>query len=153
MSGRGAVRTALGVAAGAALVMVALMPAVSVHAQDAAPVTLGSFTVGASAGAVFQTYHQPSAPIPAKPTQEFSISHSEATVENGSSYGLSSIFWPGPTAANAPGAIHDLDPRFPLLPNYPVRAETFFPASEGQETEAAFDAGIFAMRSKSTGTT
>ena len=145
-----ATRRAFEVAA-LALAGVVLLPILTARAQEGAP-ALGVYTLIASAAPVFETYNQPTFPVPATPSQEFSIGHSEVSLENGSAHGLASLLWPGNTAANFPAALHDLDPRFPVLPNYPVRAETFFPASEGQKSEDTLDTGAFSMRSTSSAT-
>jgi hypothetical protein len=125
-----------------------LLPNTSATAQEGAGTTLLSYTLAGRAAPIYESYHQPAAPIPANPTQEFSIGHSQFDMDSGSGHAIASAVWPGATAANFPSALHDVDDRFPLLPNYPVRAESFFPASGTQESSAALDAGAYTMRSE-----
>jgi len=132
-----------------ALVLAAgLLPYASASAQEAPASTLAAYTLSGRAAPIFETYHQPSAPIPANPTQEFSIGHSQFEMDAGSGHAIASALWPGSTAANAPSALHDVDDRFPLLPNYPVLAESFFPATGSQKSSATLDAGVYTMRSE-----
>ncbi|MEX2459174.1 MAG: hypothetical protein WD770_09325 [Actinomycetota bacterium] len=137
-----------------ALVLAAgLLPYIPAGAQEA-ETTLAFYALSAKASPIFQTYNQPSFPIPATPTQELSLGHSEVSLENGSAHGVASVLWPGSTAANFPSALRDLGypADLPAPPNYPVRAESFFPTSEGQEDSALLDAGGVVMRSSSSAT-
>jgi hypothetical protein len=150
-----AFRRGLRAAEVAALVLAAgLLPSLAASAQEGDAPTLAGYSLRARGAAIYQSYNQQSIPIPAVPTEELSVAHSEAELANGSAHGVASLAWPGNTAANAPSALYDLGyPRqLPAPPNYPVRAESFFPAGEGQSEEGSLDAGAVTMRSASSDT-
>ena len=137
-----------------ALVLAAgLLPYIPAGAQEA-ETTLGFYALAAKGSPIFQTYNQPSFPIPATPTQELSLGHSEVTLENGTAHGIASVLWPGSTVANFPSALRDLGypAELPAPPNYPVRAESFYPTSDDQLDSASLDAGGVVMRSASSPT-
>jgi hypothetical protein len=139
----------------AAMVLAAgLVPTLAAHAEDPPITSLGSYALGATGTAVYQSYDQQTVPIPAVPTQEFSVARSEVSLENGSAHGLSSLAWPGNTAANFPSALYDLGypKELPAPPNYPVRAESFFPRSGTQKTDDTLDAGVVVMKAASSET-
>jgi hypothetical protein len=88
-------------------------------------------------------FDQPGSPIPAEPTGEFHQAYSDARHETGPiGHGLSSVLWPGSTAANAGS--------FFGFPNYPVRAEAFHPA--GPPEEKKNEGGTFTMLAHSNET-
>ncbi len=134
----------------ALLLAAGLLPTANAGAQEEPTTSLGSYSMTGRAAPIYEAYHQPAAPIPANPTQELSLGHAEVSVDNGTSHSVASALWPGATAANLGAALHDVDPRIPLLPKYPILAETYFPASEGQESSANLDGGVYAMRAEST---
>jgi hypothetical protein len=120
-----------------ALLVAAAVPGLA-RAQEPGP--LGFVLAGSSAG-IALLYDQPSAPIPASPTAEFSIGRSVARLSAGpSGYALASLAWPGEVAANAPPFVSGEIKRsgggdqFPDFPGYPVRAESFFPQGPADQT-------------------
>jgi hypothetical protein len=103
---------------------------------------LAGFQLEAVSDALAINYNQPSLGIPATPTGEIDIVHTNAKLQNGpSSYGLASILWPGQVAANIGSA-------FPGVPSYPVRAESAFPAGPGEATFPEGGGGSSLMRSE-----
>ena len=107
--------------------------------------TLGGYLMSSTAGPATLILEAPSAGIPADPTGELNLARTVARSEVGSGYALASIAWPGSTVANVPSVLSGQvnenvvanggPPFFPTLPNYPVRAETFYP--QGPETQNA----------------
>lgn len=96
---------------------------------------LAGYVIGGVAASAQWTYDNPEAGIPASPTGELSAAFAETDLDSGpSGYGLASMLWPGQTTANVPGFIGQTFEQesggqcCPFeVPNYPVRAETFYP--------------------------
>lgn len=106
------------------------------YALGAPAGAIEGFSLRATASGVTVEFDQPGSPIPAEPTGEFHQAYSEARHETGPiGHGLSSVLWPGSTAANAGS--------FFGFPNYPVRAEAFHPA--GPPEEKKNEGGTFTM--------
>lgn len=103
--------------------------------------SLAGFQLEAVADALALTYDQPSLGVPATPTGEIDIVHTNAKLQAGpSSYGLASVLWPGQVAANIGSA-------FPGVPSYPVRAESAHPAGPAEATFPEGGGGSSLMRS------
>src|SRR5438309_2577173 len=70
---------------------------------------LPGFNMSANADAARWIFESPSLGIPAHPTGEFDISHSEVTLKSGPvAYGLGSIAWPGQVVAALPSFLQGL---------------------------------------------
>lgn len=116
-------------------------------------IDLPGFAMSGNADAARWTFESPSLGIPAHPTGEFDISHSEVTLKSGPvSYALGSVAWPGQVVAALPGFLQGTiaaqgGQQLPLpfdVPNYPVRAESFYPQGP---TKASTQAGTIVMTS------
>lgn len=138
-----------------AIVLALWLPAliaVAGWAQGLDAADFSGFDMGAKAAAISFTFDSPSLGIPAKPTGEMNFAYSEASLQSGpSGYGLGSILWPGQVTAALPSFMHAeierncmCDLPVPTTPNYPVRAESFYPQGP---TAATLDAGTMHMRS------
>jgi len=102
--------------------------------------TFQGFTLKAASSGVTVTFNQPGSPIPADPTGEMHEAYSQARHETGpTGHSLSSVLWPGSTAANAGS--------FFGFPNYPVRSESFFP--QGPADHVSNDGGTLTMKTHS----
>jgi len=122
-------------------------------ASGLGPADLPGFNMGGKADAARWLFESPSLGIPAEPTGEFDISHSEVTLKSGpAAYGLGSVAWPGQVVAALPSFLQsDIQTasknqfQFPVdVPNYPVRAESFYPQGP---TKANSQAGTILMES------
>ncbi len=122
-------------------------------ASGIGPTDLPGFNIGGTADGARWIFESPSLGIPAEPTGEFDISHSEVTLKSGpAAYALGSIAWPGQVVAALPsflqGEIASQAGKsfaFPFdIPNYPVRAESFYPQGP---TKANSQAGTVVMES------
>jgi hypothetical protein len=102
--------------------------------------TFQGFTLKAVSSGTTVTFNQPGSPIPADPTGEMHEAYSEARQESGpTGHSVSSVLWPGSTAANAGS--------FFGFPNYPVRSEAFFP--QGPADHVSNDGGTLTMKTHS----
>ncbi len=122
-------------------------------ASGIGPADLPGFNMGAKAHAMQWAFNSPSLGIPADPTGELDVAHTEITLKSGPvSYALGSVLWPGQVAAALPsflqGQIENGSGgqfKFPFpVPNYPIRAESFFP--QGPTTQST-QAGTVVMDS------
>jgi hypothetical protein len=139
-----------------ALVLAVWAPAIVLgagYAQSLNAEDFSGFDMGAKATAISFTFDSPSLGIPAHPTGELNFAYSEASLQSGpAAYGLGSIVWPGQVAAALPAFVQATIEQesggqfdFPVdVPNYPVRAESFYPQGP---TDAKLDAGTMHMRS------
>lgn len=124
--------------------------------------SFGGYSVGASAATTAWAYDQPSMGVPASPTMEINGIYTESVLGSGpSAYALSSLAWPGQVAANVGGFVWstfwleakrggfppEYEPAIPP-PNYPVRAETFYP--QGPEQASSEPVAGMQMRAHST---
>jgi len=122
-------------------------------ASGLGPTDLPGFNMGGQADGARWIFDSPSLGIPAHPTGEFDISHSEVTLKSGPvAYALGSVAWPGQVVAALPGFLQGTIASqgggqftFPFnVPNYPVRAESFYPQGP---TKASTQAGTIVMES------
>jgi hypothetical protein len=122
-------------------------------ASGLGPNELPGFNMGAMANAAQWAFNSPSLGIPAEPTGEFDVAHTEVTLKSGPvAYALGSVAWPGQVAAALPsflqGQIENGSGgqfQFPVpIPNYPIRAESFYPQGP---TRANSQAGTIVMDS------
>jgi len=116
---------------------------------DGAP--FAGYAGRSTASAVTWMFNIPGA-LPSNPTGELHFAYSHSFLEPGpSAYGLASEAWPGSTAASAPSFAtqeahrQGLPPEFPDAPQYPIRAETFYP--QGPDSQRS-DLGGGSMESK-----
>jgi hypothetical protein len=123
------------------------------YAQSLNADDFSGFDMGAKASAVTWSFDSPSLGIPAHPTGELNVAYSETSLQSGpAAYGLGSILWPGQVAAALPAFLQATIEEqsggqfdFPVdVPNWPVRAESFYPQGP---TDAKLDAGTMHMRS------
>jgi hypothetical protein len=114
---------------------------------------LPGFNMGGKADAARWIFESPSLGIPANPTGEFDIAHSEVTLKSGpAAYALGSVAWPGQVVAALPGFLQgEIASQgggsfsFPVdIPNYPIRSESFYPQGP---TKASSQAGTIVMSS------
>jgi hypothetical protein len=114
---------------------------------------LPGFAMSGKADAARWIFESPSLGIPAHPTGEFDISHTEVSLKSGPvSYALGSVAWPGQVVAALPSFLQGVlvtqsGQSFTLpfnVPNYPVRAESFYPQGP---TKANTQAGTIVMDS------
>jgi hypothetical protein len=122
-------------------------------ASGLGPSDLPGFAMGGKADGARWIFESPSLGIPASPTGELDISHSEVTLKSGpASYALGSVAWPGQVVAALPSFLQgEIESQsgnsfsFPFdVPNYPVRAESFYPQGP---TRANSQAGTVVMES------
>jgi hypothetical protein len=130
---RRAIKIAIVIALWAPAVVLGGGLAFGAGAQD-----FSGFDMGAKAGSVEFVFNSPSLGIPAHPTGELDLAYSEASLQSGpSGYGLGSILWPGQVAAAVPSFVqgdfeNQCGCKLPVnIPNWPVRAETFYPQGPG----------------------
>ncbi len=116
-----------------------------------APADFSGYELGAKATGALFAFDSPSLGVPAKPTGELNIAFSETTLRSGpTGYAIGSIAWPGQVVAALPAFLQkEIEVQsgqdFPFeVPNYPVRAESFYPQGPfSQSTQT----GTAAMRS------
>jgi hypothetical protein len=122
-------------------------------ASGVGPADLPGFSMGTAATASRWFFESPSLGIPAQPTGELDVAHAETTLKSGpAGYGLGSVMWPGQVAAALPSFLQgeiesQSNGQFQSpfgFPNYPVRAESFYPQGP---TSANTQAGTVFMTS------
>ena len=123
---------------------------------------LGGWVLKSSAAPVSMVFNSPSTGIPASPTGELHLARTIAHNDTGTGYGLASVLWPGPVAANAgplisqevPAGVKQgfrdggapeefvqifdtLFPLLPTIPRYEVRSESFHPQGPDEQRSGA----------------